>query len=207
MLLAPPHVARLESFLARLAHDTYPEPHSDLHDAITHDVMEQALNIFRLSSGARVLDVGCGQGVALKRFLSRDLRPIGIALNPTDVAACVAQGYDVRQMDQSFLDFEDAAFDLVWCRHCLEHSVFPYFTLDGFRRVLAPGGCLYVEVPAPGTASRHETNGNHYSVLGVDMLGSLIVRSGFEVLDTLTMAFENALGQDRYLGFVARRRD
>jgi SAM-dependent methyltransferase len=206
MPLATPGIARLETFLERIATETYPEPVSDLHDAITGDVMERALQLFNLPAGARVLDVGCGQGVALKRFVARGFRPIGITLNAIDVAACQDAGYDVRQMDQSFLEFEDGAFDLVWCRHCLEHSIFPYFTLDGFRQVLAPGGCLYVEVPAPDTACRHQTNGNHYSVLGRSMLGSLIMRSGFEIVDTLEVNFSTMAGPDTYWGFIARRR-
>jgi SAM-dependent methyltransferase len=207
MQLASPSIARLESFLERIANDTYPEIPSDLHDAITGDVMERALQMFRLPAEARVLDVGCGQGVALKRFVARGFHPVGITLNAIDVAACQSDGYDVRQMDQSFLEFEEGAFDLVWCRHCLEHSIFPYFTLDGFRRVLAPGGCLYVEVPAPDTASGHHANGNHYSVLGRSMLASLIVRSGFDILDSLEVNFSTALGPDTYWGFIARRRD
>ena len=39
-------------------------------------------------------------------------------------------------MDQSFLDFADDYFDFVWCRHCLEHSIFPYFTLQEIYRVI-----------------------------------------------------------------------
>ncbi len=109
-------------------------------------------------------------------------------------------------MDQSYLDFDDASFDLVWCRHALEHSVAPYFTLAGFHRVLAPGGALYVEVPAPDTACKHETNPNHYSVLGRSAWISLMQRSGFEVIDTVAIDFAVPAGPDTYWGFMLRRK-
>lgn len=206
MQLSAPHRARFEAFLDKIASDTYPEEPSSHHDAITDSVMQHALTILKPAEGARILDVGCGQGVALTRFIAKGFRPTGIALNDVDVSVCRSQGFDVHQMDQSFLDFEDGAFDLVWCRHCLEHSIFPYFTLSGFHRVLAPGGALYIEVPAPDTACSHQLNGNHYAVMGKSMIGSLIVRSGFDVLDTLEIKFPTPMGQDAYWGFVARRR-
>lgn len=99
-------------------------------------------------------------------------------------------------MDQSFLDFPDGTFDVVWCRHCLEHSIFPYFTLSGFHRILRPGGWLYVEVPVPDTSCAHQTNRNHYSVLGKSMLGSLIERSGFRIVDVLDITFSVPAGPD-----------
>ena len=73
------------------------------------------------------------------------------------------------EADFAFLDFPDAAFDLVWCRHALEHSAFPLFTLTEIYRVLRPKGLVYVEALAPETACHHERNPNHYSVLGKDM--------------------------------------
>jgi SAM-dependent methyltransferase len=154
---------------------------------------------------ARVLDVGCGQGVALKRFATRGCDVTGVALNQTDVDVCQSLGYKVLKMDQSFLDFPDGTFDVVWCRHCLEHSIFPYFTLSGFHRVLKPGGWLYVEVPAPDTSCAHQTNRNHYSVLGKSMLGSLIERSGFRVMDVLDITFSVPAGPDPYWSFMQQR--
>ena len=81
-------------------------------------------------------------------------------------------------MDQSFLEFADNYFDFVWCRHCLEHSIFPYFTLQEISRVIKPEGYLYIEVPVPDTSCQNQTNKNNYSVLGKSMWLDLIKRSG-----------------------------
>ena len=205
MKLTPVDIARLEAFLERIVDDTYPEPPSRDHDEITARVLEQIAPLLALQPGARVLDVGCGQGVALERFQASGWHATGITLNETDVEACRERGLDVLRMDQSFLEFPGEHFDFVWCRHCLEHSVFPYFTLTQFWRVLKPGGWLYVEVPAPDTACAHQTNPNHYSVMGKSMLSSLMQRSGFRSVQAFDIGLTVPAGPDVYWGFVERR--
>ncbi len=101
-------------------------------------------------------------------------------------------------MDQSFLDFEDESFDFIWCRHCIEHSVFPYFTLSEIFRVLKSKGYLYIEVPAPETSCKHQANKNHYSVLGKQMWLELFKRTGLIVLDVLDINFTTGAGPDTY---------
>ena len=107
--------------------------------------------------------------------------------------------------DMSFLEFDECLFDLVWCRHTLEHSVFPYFTLCEIYRFLKPGGVFYIEVPAPDTSSLHETNLNHYSVFTKKMWESLILRSGFKIVRPNTIAFRTGGGHDEYYAFDGRR--
>jgi len=195
----------LSQFLDKLASDVYPEFPSELHAGITQRMLDYFLGKWKLAEGARVLDVGCGQGAALDLFRQHGFDATGVTLGLQDVAACRAKGYDVYEMDQSFLDFDAQAFDFLWCRHCLEHSIFPYFTLSGFHRVLRPGGYLYVEVPAPDTVANHQKNANHYSVLGKSMWLELMTRSGFAVLDVVDVNFNLAVGPDTYWAFILRR--
>lgn len=196
---------KLEQFLTRIAKETYPEPPSELHTGITKGMVDYFLNKFPIPPSAKILDVGCGQGVALEIFKDKGYQAIGITLNEVDVQACQQKGYTVYAMDQSFLEFQDQEFDLIWCRHCLEHSIFPYFTLSEFFRVLKPQGYLYVEVPAPDTSCGHQTNPNHYSVLGKSMWADLIKRSGFELLDIVDINFKVTAGPDTYWAFTQRK--
>jgi SAM-dependent methyltransferase len=205
MNLEPRQIEQLQQFLTRLEGETYPEFPSQLHTDITAQLLDHFRSQFPLAPGARVLDVGCGQGPALDRFQSLGWRATGIALNSEDVAMCRAKGHEVLPMDQSFLDFPDSSFDLIWCRHCLEHSFAPFFTLCGFARVLRPQGYLYVEVPAPDTSCRHQTNANHYSVLGKSMWIELMKRAGFTILEILDINFRVAAGPDTYWAFILRR--
>jgi ubiquinone/menaquinone biosynthesis C-methylase UbiE len=195
---------RLDAFLEKLRGDIYPEPPSAVHTSITRQMFAELSKHYPQAPGARVLDVGCGQGVALEMFREAGLDPLGITLGP-DAEACRQKGLNVREMDFAFLDFPDEEFDLVWCRHAIEHSVFPFFTLAELHRVLKPGGVLYLEVPAPDTSCRHETNPNHYSVLGRSMWADLLRRAGFQAMQMVDVNFETGAGPDTYWAFIQQK--
>jgi ubiquinone/menaquinone biosynthesis C-methylase UbiE len=195
---------RLDAFLNKLHGDIYPEPPSPVHTQLTRQMFERLNGLFPQPPGARVLDVGCGQGLALEMFRDAGLDPVGITLGP-DAEVCRQKGLNVLEMDFAFLEFPDAAFDLVWCRHAIEHSVFPFFTLAELHRVLKPGGVLYLEAPAPDTACRHQTNANHYSVLGKSMWLELIRRVGFPEVHMMDLNFTTGAGPDTYWAFVQRK--
>ncbi len=199
-------LARLVSFIDKLEIETYPEAPSFIHSDITGKALDILLPKYHITQNDRILDIGCGQGPALDIFRDKGYQSVvGITLNDEDVRICREKGHDVRKMDQSFLEFADESFDLVWARHVIEHSIFPYFTLTGFARVLATGGKLYLEVPAPETSCRHETNPNHYSVLGRGAWISLLNRCGFAVCDEGQYSFHTPMGPDEYWGFFCSK--
>jgi len=197
---------RLASFIAARAAETYPEPRMESHTGITAQMA--ALVAPLLPTGASVLDVGCGQGPALDWFQQHGHYPVGITTNMADLRACEANGHEVHPVDMHKLpdSFERYPFDCIWARHVLEHSVIPFFVLHEFARVLKPGGILYAEVPGPGTTSHHETNANHYSVMGEDMWASLIARAGFEILESRYINLETLVGADVYFSFIAKKK-
>jgi len=197
------NLERLKSFLKNLQSDIYPEIPGEPHLTITRQMIERLLTMEGVQSGQQVLDVGCGQGLAMRQFIQEGLNPTGIALGE-DVQICQKEGLNVLEMDQSFLDFADSTFDIIWCRHALEHSVFPFFTLTELHRLLTGSGILYVEVPAPDTSCHHETNLNHYSVLGKSMWVSLFERAGFAIEDSLVINFQVPAGPDEYWAFFLR---
>jgi ubiquinone/menaquinone biosynthesis C-methylase UbiE len=196
--------ARFDAFLKTLWKDVYPEYTSGLHDHITAKVWQRVKETYPMPAGAKVLDIGCGQGVALKHFAADNLDAIGIALGE-DVEICRKKGFNAVEMDLSFLEFTDQSFDLVWCRHVLEHSIFPLFSLNEAFRVLKPGGVLYMEVPAPDTACRHQNNPNHYSVLGKTMWMQLIKRAGFNTVTVSDVSFQVPAGPDTYWSFIIKK--
>lgn len=196
--------ARFDGFLDKLATDVYPEAPSEPHFSITRNTIAEMLREQVIAPGMRVLDVGCGQGLALEQFRAGGLIATGITLGG-DYDVCREKGFDVHQMDQNFMDFADASFDLLWCRHVLEHSVAPLFTLAEYRRLTKPGGLIYVEVPAPDTSAHHETNPNHYSVLSISAWNSLFSRVGLTVERSINLEFTIPTGQDLYWAFRLRR--
>lgn len=196
--------SRLDKFLDSLRGEIYAEPPSEPAISVTAMMVNSLRDKGIIKAGIDILDVGCGQGVALRHFKEAGAKAIGITIG-ADHDVCKAAGYDVIEADQSFLEFPDQSFDLLWCRHVLEHSPFPLFTLSEYFRLVRVGGHVYVEVPAPDTSARHHENPNHYSVLGVSAWHSLMVRTGFSVVDATSINVVVPCGPDTYWGFLLRR--
>ncbi len=127
-----------------------------------------------------VLDVGIGTGYSLKKFKELGVKITGITQDESEVKTAREQGYDVHLMDMALLAFEDATFDLVWCRHALEHSVMPVIALMEFGRVLRKDGYLYVEVPSDQALSIE--NESHYSLFSDEAWQELFRKTGFQLV-------------------------
>lgn len=192
-------------FIQARASETYPEPITQGHEDIIN-LQAGPLVATMLEPGARILDVGCGSGPALRFFEGRGFKIEGITLNEEDLRACVADGFTVSKADMHDLSMGDSIFDCVFARHVIEHSVIPFYVLAEFHRILKPGGVLYLETPAPFTPCFHEQNLNHYSVMGARMWMNLIDRCGFEKIEARELQLETPLGPDKYTVITAKKK-
>jgi len=88
-------------------------------------------------SGARVLDVGSGEG---------SLQDIVEDYTGLDISATARAKYHKPfvQADARAMPFPDGEFDAVWTIFVLEHVPNPEQALREIRRVLKPGGLLYL---------------------------------------------------------------
>jgi len=97
-----------------------------------------------------ILDIGAGSGRAALAF-----HAAGKAVTATgfDTSAyrteAFPEGIDFRpDVDVcAMVEFADQTFDAVWCAHVLEHTLNPGLALAEIRRVLTPGGHLFLSLP------------------------------------------------------------
>jgi len=203
-------LSRLQVFLESNRPDQY-LPTFDHIQWITDQNQLTALILFELTTkfeweGKKVLEVGFGEGFMLEQFRERLALPMGIGLDENNHQTCLGKGLDVYLADQSFMEFPDNEFDLLWSQHVLEHSIFPFFTLHEYKRVVKPGGLLYIEVPAPDTDYQHQDDPNHYSVFGKSSWLSLMARTGLKIVDHADLnAVNGSTKNDRYFTFILRK--
>jgi len=95
----------------------------------------------------KVLDLGSGQGNTT-RTLAEVLRPamyVGVEYDPALVEYAETRADNPRcvhfqQGDATQLSFEDASFDVVFCRYLLIHMADPVKVVREMLRVVRPGG-------------------------------------------------------------------
>jgi 2-polyprenyl-6-hydroxyphenyl methylase / 3-demethylubiquinone-9 3-methyltransferase len=104
-----------------------------------------------LPRGARLLDMGCGQGFYLPLYARLGLVATGVEPDPAPRAEAsrkaAALGFSVVDAQGECLPFADASFEAVVMSEVLEHLPDPSLALAEAARVLVPGGLLLVTVP------------------------------------------------------------
>ena len=91
-----------------------------------------------VASGARILDVGCGDGALMAAL--RDNRGVdarGMEIDPVNVTSAVARGLSVIQgdADVDLADYPDAAFDYAILSQTLQTTRRPDLVLDHLLRI------------------------------------------------------------------------
>jgi methionine biosynthesis protein MetW len=91
-----------------------------------------------IPAGARVVDLGCGNGSLLTLLKERkNVTELGIEIAPSGVAECRRRGLNAREgrIDVALTDIADQSFDYAICNVTLQMVLYPEVTLDEMRRV------------------------------------------------------------------------
>jgi 2-polyprenyl-3-methyl-5-hydroxy-6-metoxy-1,4-benzoquinol methylase len=150
----------------------------------------------QVQAGARVLDVGCGEGRFAAELARAGAGVVGIdvAEEPLRRARARHPELDLRLVDgEGAWDLADASFDVVWAGEVIEHVADTAAWLSEVRRVLRSGGRLLMSTPAHGALlrvrlalsgrafARHfDPLGEHLRFYTRDTLAQLIAEFGFE---------------------------
>lgn len=111
-------------------------------------VVQQAKGAFPTATGLRVLDVGCGAGLAAEALARRGFDVLGIDAAPDAVAAAAAHaagkgltlGYRVASPEE--LMSEGARFPIITALEVIEHVPDPDLFLRTLSALLEPGGLI-----------------------------------------------------------------
>lgn len=95
----------------------------------------------------RMLDVGCGSGAYIAELARRGWEVAGV--EPSAAAAEIGRknGIDITPGSIHDLSFPPEHFDLIRFNHSFEHIPDPAEVLAAARRLLKPGGALFIGVP------------------------------------------------------------
>ena len=159
-----------------------------------------------LAGGRRVLDAACGEGYGSALLAAAGARVLGIDIDAGTVAHARRRYAGVPDLrfdvaDATALDaLPDASFNLVTSFETLEHVDAQERLLDGFARLLAPGGVLLVSTPDKGeyTDRTGDTNPHHVREL---------YRDGFEALLAARFPARRLYGQKLLFQSVLWRLD
>ena len=146
----------------------------------------------RYISGARTaLEIGCGVGEFLDTLSRSGWSVVGLEPNPSAVeSGRKTFGLDIRHGTLRPGLFEPAQFECVLLRQVLEHVPRPSELLTEIRRILRPGGLLFVSTPNHDSLDRFLFRGcwhgyevpRHIFIYSTMNLSTLLRRHEFEIL-------------------------
>lgn len=128
----------------------------------TRSVLERDVrNLPAPAPGARVLDIGCGDGNFLKIARILGYQAEGLEFDAQAVAAARGEGLDVHLGGLPDSGLQSASYDAVTLSQVIEHVHDPLASLQEAARLLRPGGMLWVATPNID-AKAHRTYGPHW---------------------------------------------
>ena len=150
----------------------------------------------------RVMDLGCGAGDSVELFRSVDplVSWVGVDIVASpEVAGRTRSDAEFVTYDGRRLPFEDASFELVYCKQVLEHVEHPRELVAEVARVLEPGGHLAGSTSQlEAFHSRSTFNWTPYGLTRLAEDAGLAVLELRPVIDGFTLVAWRALGLPRF---------
>lgn len=94
----------------------------------------------------RLLDIGCNEGRGLVLYRRNGFKPEGVELNSRAAEVARRRGFMVYETDLAALQ-PSLPFERVILSNVLEHALDPKQMLGHIRRILVPGGEVWISLP------------------------------------------------------------
>jgi SAM-dependent methyltransferase len=109
-------------------------------------IYEAAFDAMGVTSGSRLLDVGCGAGLALQLAHKRGAEVFGLDASARllAIARLRLPDADLREGDVEELPYDDDSFDVVTAFNSVQYASDPTEALREIRRVAVPGAPVAV---------------------------------------------------------------
>jgi ubiquinone/menaquinone biosynthesis C-methylase UbiE len=119
--------------------------------------------------GKRLLDVGCGAGIHIRRYLKRGAICKGIDISRTMIALARKNCKDVEFQvgSASKLPYADSCFDIVTASLCIDYVTDISRVFKEINRVLVKGGLFYYSIDSPTWCMREKIEDGRYTVSGI----------------------------------------
>ena len=91
-----------------------------------------------VNPGARVLDLGCGEGELLAHLqTNKDVNGYGLEIDPHNITTCLGKGVNVveQDLDEGLGNFADDSFDMVVMTETLQSVRAPDLMIDEMLRI------------------------------------------------------------------------
>jgi SAM-dependent methyltransferase len=121
---------------------------ADLQEPSMAGIYEAALTAANVGRGSKVLDVGCGAGLALQMAQRRGAKISGLDASPAliRIAQSRCPEGDIRVGEIEELPFGDQAFDVTTGFNSFQYAADPVHALTEARRVTRPKGAVIMMI-------------------------------------------------------------
>lgn len=135
-----------------------------------------------------VLDIGCGNGLALSRAREAGWRVMGIEPDPNAAISAAANGIEIVASDLLELPLRfNGTFERILLNHVIEHIHDPLVALRRCKDLLIPGGELWLETPNIASVGHEEFRADwrglepprHLVIFGLNSIQNLLREAGF----------------------------
>lgn len=93
-------------------------------------------NRFELSSGCKLLDVGCGRGEFLSGFIKCGVNGYGVDQSRATQTYCPEATLKISDIENEGIPYSDNFFDVVYSKSVIEHFYYPERMIKEVYRVL-----------------------------------------------------------------------